>query len=488
MLKLSRFPQKNCRMVVFIMRHYPLRFLYYTSYFDSETIFSFFWNCEMNRHSSPPQHQHRQAFIGTKNLLQNDFYKSLFKQFEKGLNTTLESFKKTMHVSILKVENRIRTCEENLSVLVKKRQKFYEQELRIAETLVNKELRSKVIISQWTNQFLSISVPSADTGNNPTKSNLPDLGSPSRGGGVGMTAKQSRKKREKQFGNNNSLTHSSSSHNQQSQQTVLDPITFAIVRFALNITLNYHDVNIDFILYTNVHKQLIHFISLTDSYMIIGPSLLALNHISLLNHEIKRILVSEGILQNLLILLTSSQLSNQVILSLCAKLCASLALEQLNKSAIAKSGLYHVFFDLILGSHCDINEMIQYYAITAIVNTLYNNEINRKYAIEINGIKPLLTVLKITSNNHLIAQTMHCLANISYGNAYTANCILIAGGGEVIGEILSIIDITREETVFIAEAAMAAYTNMCYSETNQIHIGNIERLLETTIRICEHGK
>jgi hypothetical protein len=444
----------------------------------------------MNRHSSPPpqlhQHQHRNAFVGTKNLLQNDFYKSLFKQFEKGLNTTLESFKKTMHVSILKVENRIRSCEENLTALIKKRKKFYEQELRVAETLVNKELRSKVIISQWTNQFLSISMLSADTGNNVVKSGHPDLGSPSRGGGAAVVGKQLKKKREKQFGNNNSLTHSSSS--QHSQQTVLDPITFAIVRFALNITLNYHDVNIDFILYTNVHKQLIHFISLTDSYMIIGPSLLALNHISLLNHEIKRILVSEGILQNLLILLTSSQLSNQVILSLCAKLCASLALEQLNKSAIAKSGLYHVLFDLILGSHCDINEMIQYYAITAIVNTLYNNEINRKYAIEINGIKPLLTVLKITSNNHLIAQTMHCLANISYGNAYTANCILIAGGGEVIGEILSIIDITREDTVFIAEAAMAAYTNMCYSETNQIHIGNIERLLETTIRICEHGR
>ncbi len=414
--------------------------------------------------------QGRKAFISPKNnLLQNDFYKQLWKQFDKGLNTSLESFKKTMNVSITRVEQRLKTCEENLINIVKKRQKFYEKEMIFAETLVNKELRSKVIISQWTNQFLAISENSAALTSIPPSDDQAQLT-------VGKPRSKSKKAKQPTLPPPPPL-----------QQTVLDPITFAIVRFALNITLNYRDVHLEFILYTNIHKHLIHFISLTDSYLIIGPSLLALIHISLINNNIKHILVNEGILQNLLLLMTNATLSNQVILSLCCKLCSSLALEQLNKTLIVKSGLFHVLFDLILGSHTNVNEMIQYYSITAIVNILYNNEINRKYAIELNGIKPLLTIIRTTSENKIIAQSMHALANIAYGNAYTANYILVGGGGEILAESVAIVDILGE-SYFIAQSIYAAYANMCYSETNQTHIGNVEGLLDTTVRICENGR
>jgi hypothetical protein len=425
----------------------------------------------MNKNASPV---HRKAFIQQNNLMQSEFYRNLWKQFDKGLNVTLESFKKQMNVAINKVEVRLKQCEANLSRVAIQRQKFFEHELVVAETLVNKELRSKVIIAQWTNQFLSLS-------DNENSNRSPG------GGGDEDGHKKTTPKSGRRGGRVIPLPKKPIQQ-PSLQQTQLDPVTFAIIRFALNITLNYRDVNLEFILYTNIHKHLIHFISLTNTYMIIGPSLMALNHISLINNEIKHILVTEGILQNLLILMTSSKLSNQTILSLCAKLCSSLALEQLNKSFMAKSGVFHVLFDLILGSHCDVNEMIQYYAITAIVNTLYNNEINRKYAIEINGIKPILTAIRITSDTKLMSQAMNALANIAYGNAYTANMILIAGGGEILAEIVAVADILGEGSYAIVESGYAAYSNMCYSETNQTHIGNVEGLLDTTTRICEHGR
>jgi hypothetical protein len=422
--------------------------------------------------SNPNNSGGRKAFI-QKNLLDNDFYRSLWKQFDKGLATSLDSFSRQINVSVAKIEKRIKQCEVNLSRLVVQRQKFFEQELVVAETLVNKELRSKVIIAQWTNQFLSVS-----DGKENIAPKDSQIGSPTNNTQALSPSRRGRKEIKKPPPPPRNATF---------QQNVLDPITFAIIRFALNITLNYRDVTLDFILYTGLHKNLIHFISLTDTYMIIGPALMALNHIVLINNEIKHILVCEGILQKLLVLMTSSKLSNKVILSLCAKLCASLALEQLNKSSIAKSGVFHVLFDLILGAHCDINEMIQYYAITAILNTIYKNEINRKYAIEISGIKPLLTAVRTTSDNKLMAQAMHALANVAYSNAFTANCILVEGGGEILAEIVAITDILGPN-YFIAESAYSAYSNMCYSETNQTHIGNVEGLLDTTIRICENAR
>ena len=114
--------------------------------------------------SNPNNSGGRKAFI-QKNLLDNDFYRSLWKQFDKGLATSLDSFSRQINVSVAKIEKRIKQCEVNLSRLVVQRQKFFEQELVVAETLVNKELRSKVIIAQWTNQFLSHQVLCFSLGN-----------------------------------------------------------------------------------------------------------------------------------------------------------------------------------------------------------------------------------------------------------------------------------------------------------------------------------
>lgn len=352
-----------------------------------------------------------------------DFYKKLFLKFDRGLNATLESFRKTVYVSVQKVESRLTNCEQTLKSYISKTKGDCAAEVNLAEILVNKELRSKIIMSQWTNKFLSTT--SNDT---------------------------------------------------------LDPITFSLSRFSLNISLCFNDVSPTYLLQTNIHKHLVDYIGL-QSELVIGPSLMALVHISLYP-ELRSPIVAAGALPILLKLMIHHD--SKIILAQAVKLCASLSLEPSNKTLMSQSGCMHAMFDLILGVHQDVDRHIQYYAVCALVNVMYKNDANRLLAVELNGIKPLLTIMRSTSHEDIIVHAIRSLANISYGNGYTANCILVAGGGEVLVEILESGDIIRQP--LIAHAVLGAFSNICNSDANQSHIGSIKGLVEVAIRICEHAR
>lgn len=359
----------------------------------------------------------------SKFIEENSFYRNLFKNFDKGVNNTLESFRKTVNVSIQKVENRLKKCEKAIEIYLIQTKRNCEKDLSLAESLVNKELRSKVIMSQWTNKFLITS-----------------------------------------------------------EQSTIDPITFAISRFGLNIALSSNDIPASYILETNIHKILINFISL-PRYLIVGPSLMSLVHISL-HSELKSFIVKEGCLSHLLKIMISS--TSKPLLALSAKLCASLSIELTNKQAMAQTGCFHALFDLILGAHVDIDQMVQFNALCAIENCVVKSDSNRLLSVELNGIKPLLTCIQTTSNETNILHSIRILANISFVNGFTANSILVGGGGEILATILESIDITKQPA--IVHAILTTYSNICFTEINQTHVGNIDGIIETIIRICEHSK
>jgi hypothetical protein len=220
-----------------------------------------------------------------------------------------------------------------------------------------------------------------------------------------------------------------------------------------------------------------------ESELVIGPALMALCHISLYP-ELRSQIVAAGSLPPMLKLLVHHD--SKLILAQATKLCASLSLEPSNKSLISQSGCMHAMFDLILGVHQDVDRHIQYYAVCGLVNVMYKSDANRLLAVELNGIKPLLTILRSTSDDQIIIHAIRALANISYGNGYTANCILVAGGGEVLVEILESGDIVRQPLT--AHAVLAAFSNICNSDVNQSHIGSITGLVEAAVRICEHAR
>ena len=352
-----------------------------------------------------------------------DFYKKLFAKFDRGLNSSLESFRKTIYVSVQKVESRLVNCEATLKKYIATTRNACMDDINMAEVLVNKELRSKIIMSQWTNKFLSST-------------------------------------------NNNTL----------------DPITFSLARFSLNISLCFNDVSPLYLIKTNIHKHLVDYIDL-ESELVIGPSLMALCHISLFP-ELRMHIVAAGALPVLLKLMIHHD--SKMILAQAIKLCASLSLEPSNKILMSQSGCMHAMFDLILGVHQDVDRHIQYYAVCSLVNVMYKNDANRLLAVELNGIKPLLTIMRSSSHEDIIVHAIRTLANISYGNSYTANCILVAGGGEVLVEILESGDILRQPLT--AHAVMAAFSNICNSDGNQSHIGSIKGLVDCAVRICEHAR
>ena len=335
----------------------------------------------------------------------------------------MESFRKTMYVSVQRVETRLAQCEDTLLKHLNKTKQSCVEDVNMAEVLVNKELRSKVIMSQWTNKFLS------STSNN-----------------------------------------------------TLDPITFSLARFSLNVCLCFNDVSPSYLIQTNIHKHLVDYISL-ESELVIGPSLMALCHISLYP-ELRPHIVAAGALPVLLKLMIHHD--SKLILAQAVKLCASLALESSNKTLLSQSGCMHAMFDLILGVHQDVDRHIQYFAVCGLVNVMYKNDANRMLSVELNGIKPLLTIMRVTPHDDILIHAVRALANISFGNGYTANCILVAGGGEVLVEILESGDIVRQP--LISHAVLAAFSNICNTEVNQSHIGSIKGLVEVAIRICEHAR
>lgn len=353
----------------------------------------------------------------------NEFYKKIYRKFDKALNTCLEGFQKNVNHSISKVEKRLRQCEDTMKLHMEKTKKCHDAELNMAEILVNKELRSKVIMSQWTNLFLTTT-----------------------------------------------------------EQSSLDPITFAISRFSLNIALSYDAIMPHYFVETSIPKHLINYLN-TGQPLVIGPSLMALAHMSLYP-ELKQVIVQEEALPCVLKLVY--HFKSKPILALCAKLCASLALEFTNKIAMAQSGCFHALIDLVLGSHNDVDESVRFYALCAIVNTIYKNDSNRLLSIELQCIKPLITVLQVSSNEEIIVQALRALGNISYANAFTANNVLLCGGGEVMVEMLRSLDMHKQPAVI--HAALSTLANVCFAETNQTHVGNVNGMLETILNICEKSR
>lgn len=301
-----------------------------------------------------------------------------------------------------------------------------DNETNFADNLVNKELRSKIIVAQWTNHFLAAS-----------------------------------------------------------DENTIDPISYGFARYSLNICLCWRDVSPAYLLQAHVHKQLVFYASF-DSELVAGPAIMSLVHISL-HPELKYEIVTSGILPSLLRRIVNSN-SKPVLTQVC-KLIASLSLENSNKLAVANSGCLHGLLDLIMQRNkCfeSIDVDIQWAALAAIVNTTFTSDANRKFISDLNGIKPLLEAIQTSSNNAIILESIKALANTAYLSKFTAGCILTAGGDLSLVEVLESSDILRQP--LISHAALAALANICSYDATQAHIGFTKGCVEAAIRLCEYAR
>lgn len=361
--------------------------------------------------------------MNKKKIENSNFYSGLFRKFDKALITQIDRLSRTLNLAIDKVDKRLKSCEETMVYFIDCTNQKCETDLALAEVLVNKELRSKIVMSQWTNKFLATT---------------------------------------------------NAEH--------LDPISFAFSRFSLNIALSFKEVDPRYLVKYKLHKHLVDYIS-QDSELVVGPALMALVHLSLFN-ELKGEIVAVGALPMLLKIMANSK--SKTILTQAAKLCSSLALHRPNKTLMANSGCFHTLIDLILGAHTAINNHIQFFALSSVVNIVHNSDSNRMLAVELSAIKPTVTVLQTTTKEEILLEAVKVIANISYANGYCANCVLVAGGGEVMLEVLESGDVLKQPR--IAHAILAAFSNICSTEVNQSHVGSIKGLVDCVIRICDYAK
>ena len=218
----------------------------------------------------------------------NNFFKNLFKKFDTQLVELCRKTRGELTHCIDRVEAKLTLCENKLKERVRLKTLEMEQEMMIAEGLVNREMKNKIIVSNWASYFLG----------------------------------------------------------ESSRIDALNPLTFAFTRFSLNICLCYGEMQPDYLIQTKIHLQLVNYTEF-DSELVQGPALMALTHLSI-HKELRPLIVLAGILPTLCKILARSKA--KVILLESCKLCASLALDFSNKSLIVSSGCLHGLLDLVLGN------------------------------------------------------------------------------------------------------------------------------------------
>jgi hypothetical protein len=326
--------------------------------------------------------------------------------------------------SFIIIERKLFKAEQTVFAYVDKVKKVADKEILFAEKLVNKELRNKMIMAQWTNHFLA---------------------------------------------NSDTLS--------------LDPLSFAFCRYALNMCLCYAEVSTDYLVKSNVHKQLIS-LSSFENDLIVGPSLMALVHLSL-HDNLKHEIVHAGVLPVLLKILHES--NSKPILAQSLKLLGSCCLHFPNKVLVAQSGCMHAALDMIMHTSRDFFcKDIQYAACCVAANIVNGSDANRTFMVDLNGIKPILTALQTSDSNEIILEAVKALANTSYTSKYVAGCILNLGGDVVLVEVLRSSDILRQP--LIAHAILTTLCNICNCEATQSHVASSPNCMESCIRLCDNAR
>jgi hypothetical protein len=347
----------------------------------------------------------------------------LFKKFDRTLVVTLEKFGKQVNNLCDVVERKLDRTEMKIYRYTEGIKNQVKHELNIADSLVSKELRSKIIMSEWTSSFLS-----------------------------------------------------------KTSDATLDPVTFAFARFALNICLCYNEVSASYFINSKIHVLLVSLMQF-PSELVVGPAVLGLLHLSLHPEMKHEIVTTADALPVILKLLAHSQ--SDVILNQCCKLVASLSLHPPNKSPIVSSGCYHGVIDMVAGIRTGNND-VKSNACKAAVNIIMGSDANRVLSVELEAIKPLLSVIQYASSDTAVLNSIKALANIAYCNSFCASKILAQAGDIILVDVLTSGDILRQPD--INHATLIAITNMCGSESNQSHIGATKGMLEAIIRIVEYAR
>lgn len=333
----------------------------------------------------------------------------------------LDAAEKSLGRACDRLEKRIERCELGLGQCARELSSQHDREMATASRLVEREVRSKLLLSQWCCHFVA-----------------------------------------------------------EATYEEMDPIAFAFCRLSLNVAATYQEVSYETLIQSNVHTLLVSLIGFKQ-HVIVGPAMLALCHLSLVNDRMKHDIVHAGALPTLLQIAVHNQSAS--ILALTAKLIASLALHPPNKPLIASSGLLRALIDLSVGAHVQVSEQVRLFAVLALQNVTHRNDANRCILVELSGIRPLLQCIVNGADPELVRRSVLVFANVAYRSSHNVGRLLREAVDVAILETLAVTDVLSDPLMM--QSCLIALTNCTTSARFRTHLA--PEALPHILRVLRHS-
>ncbi|GMI42355.1 hypothetical protein TeGR_g13220 [Tetraparma gracilis] len=196
---------------------------------------------------------------------------------------------------------------------------------------------------------------------------------------------------------------------------------------------------------------------------------MALAHLSL-HPETKGAIARAGGIANCVALVNGNP--NAPIVSQCCKTLASVAMHPPNKPLMAGKGAIKALVRLVQSVGPDnlrVDDAALACAFEGLCNCAAGNDANRNLIVELGVMSTVEYVCENWTDPEVLAGAAKLIANLAYGNVYTAMMCLSSHCEEALN--VSIKKGGGDSNPDVREAAMMAFANLSNNESNQTHVG-----------------
>ena len=271
-------------------------------------------------------------------------------------------------------------------------------------------------------------------------------------------------------------------------EEMISPVDFAFTRFAVNVA-----VFAEF----EPPERMVSLPSFLCSILaskqdtVVGPSLLALVHLSL-HHSLVPLIMEQDISTLLIHQIRTSQ-SNPVLIQ-AAKLLASLGIHQSNKVTLSSSGCIQALLSLIQQAggksslytqDFEVSLEVKEMALKALCNITEQSATNKNLLVEIGGLESILQFVDLTDHEGCILSGVKVIVNCMYGNEFNASSFFQHEGDSIFSRIIDSTNIQQSEELM--HMLLMCVSNLANSQVNQIHVGS-SPLIEHIVHILKFAK
>lgn len=254
---------------------------------------------------------------------------------------------------------------------------------------------------------------------------------------------------------------------------ITDPVEKILTQFSQQVafTKNSH---VPALVRAGCVEFLIQILRDSQNDLVIGPTLIALVHLSISTAapHVRHVMVKAQVLPPLLILCEHS--NNPAILTQCVKLIASLALYPPNKAIIASKNGIKLLVRLINAIQDDTvqpaakSAEVVAQTLTALENLSFASETIRSQITALGGVLSIVAHIYETPDIHVRTHAARLMTNMACNHMLNQASIMSAEGDVALNHQLGAEETTDE---ILAAGTFLALSNLAHTDVNQASIG-----------------